>query len=571
MPWFNHAESIQMMLIDTGVLRIGRETSIQQRLVHQIFRWRTTEIFGAGAAHRFGPGVPRRIYRRTARHLLRLIAMTKLCRAVFSMGVGIILTLSLNSRAAAEWHIQRLGTRTNFSLIAIGPDGFTHIIFRHFEQTFLETFDPQGRMKKKVSVPFQSFLNGLALAVDSENHLHLLYLANDTGALSYAKFDGVGWDMHPVPNPGCAPMNTMAVDSEQRIYIPCLWDDQKTGFGYASLIIFDGSAWTREDIATERYQPELQYMVGPAGGVFVAIDSRGSVHLGYGLSIGLAVSGTVFEFCESEQKPDGWVEHCDPRGYQGGSPFPEELIIMSMAVGPAGDPHFTYYVPNYTDWTVHYTHFDGATWSDELLPRFDPRYGGNGRLVVDSNDIPKTVFSLRQGLTSESGYYAWRASSGWMFQLVAGAPSLTNPMIVLDKLGLPHVGLTGSGGNQYYAVHAFLTEPDLVAQWEEIAPPVIKKGKAIVTGVLRVTNQGTASAGGFKITYLLSDKPVPDSSDPVIGKGGIGLPAGKQRLVKFSFRSSKSVSGKYLIAQITPKQPEQEANIDNNIAAAIIP
>ena len=158
-----------------------------------------------------------------------------------------------------------------------------------------------------------------------------------------------------------------------------------------------------------------------------------------------------------------------------------------------------------------------------------------------------------------------------MFQLVAGAPSLTNPMIVLDKLGLPHVGLTGSGGNQYYAVHAFLTEPDLVAQWEEIAPPVIKKGKAIVTGVLRVTNQGTASAGGFKITYLLSDKPVPDSSDPVIGKGGIGLPAGKQRLVKFSFRSSKSVSGKYLIAQITPKQPEQEANIDNNIAAAIIP
>lgn len=121
------------------------------------------------------------------------------------------------------------------------------------------------------------------------------------------------------------------------------------------------------------------------------------------------------------------------------------------------------------------------------------------------------------------------------------------------------------------ATHVFLAKPDLIAEWAEIAPPVYKRNQARVTGLLRVSNQGTENATGFRIAYALSDSPVPDTSNAMVGRMQITLSPGKTRLVKFTFLTAASVSGKYLVAQITSKHPEEEANITNNVASGLIP
>jgi len=139
--------------------------------------------------------------------------------------------------------------------------------------------------------------------------------------------------------------------------------------------------------------------------------------------------------------------------------------------------------------------------------------------------------------------------------------------IALDSAGLPYVGATAADTSLVEGFYTFLSAPDLIASWSDIA--LITKGKPKVLGHLRVLNDGNAVANGYNITCFLSDSSTASESDPVIGGATVSLAAGANRVVTFSFDPAKAPSGKYVVAQISTKPGEFNAN--NKSAAIMIP
>ena len=141
----------------------------------------------------------------------------------------------------------------------------------------------------------------------------------------------------------------------------------------------------------------------------------------------------------------------------------------------------------------------------------------------------------------------------------------------VDRAGLPHLVFTlfTNGGSSFVAYGAE-TLPALAAQWQSVTSAV-KAGKTAVTGTLQVTNFGTAAAAGFTVDYYLSADDQLDPSDTLIGHSALALAAGQAKTIKFTHVLSDSVSGEYLIADISTANPQNEGDTSTNVAASQIP
>jgi len=271
-----------------------------------------------------------------------------------------LLMLAVNAEAG-PFKYQLLGANTHLDAIATGRNG-THLIFHDFyNHLYYELIGFNNKVAATELLP-PEISEVIALAIDSQNQPHILYLKSAaTQQLSYATFSNTSWSTQVVPNPGCGPefaattnhlIGSIAVDASQRVYIPCVWD-AGGGLNVASLIIFDGNGWTREDAATARIDPTTHANLTPLGPAFAAADATGAVHLGYELAGEVSSFGAKpFGICDTIRQQTGYTERCGNFG-QGLNQ------LESMAIGPAGDPHFLFDSPTYE---MYYTHFDGSSW-----------------------------------------------------------------------------------------------------------------------------------------------------------------------------------------------------------------
>lgn len=109
--------------------------------------------------------------------------------------------------------------------------------------------------------------------------------------------------------------------------------------------------------------------------------------------------------------------------------------------------------------------------------------------------------------------------------------------------------------------------PDLAGRWTQLSS---QSGGAYVSGSLRVKNMGNRAAGSFKVSFFLSNdgNTLKKRLQTVTVEG---LRAGRTRDLSFWNTSTKSLSGKYIIAVIDSAGQVAETDENNNRAAGRIP
>ena len=163
-----------------------------------------------------------------------------------------------------------------------------------------------------------------------------------------------------------------------------------------------------------------------------------------------------------------------------------------------------------------------------------------------------TLLTLKGRLTIAS--FAQRTATGWKLQTIGSTTSFTVfPRLALDSVGIPFAGVTAAMGTA--AVYAFLAEPAVSLRSPQLSS-TSSKGKTILSGGLKLMNQGTGADGQFKLSYFLSDTDQIDGSAKLLGTRLETAPGvGGERGVTFKFSSPEDVSGKFLIAQLVHTDP----------------
>lgn len=444
-----------------------------------------------------------------------------------------------------------------FLAVAVGNDGVSHYLYESETGAITHlAIDPEGKHLASETINFSALgtVNG-RIAADSHNHLHVALWSSTVG-LQYGFYDGTTWNVQDIPDSSSCAGAYLAVDGSDEPHVASFCGlPGSPGPGVAGLyhLALNGSAWSYELVVPQG--GGIEPGVVPVG-IFVTAD--GAVHVGYTISAAI---------CEAVKNAGSWSENC------GCADVPDSGGTFSMALDSAARPHFVYNaVANALFVGLDYCYFDGANWNTQTVSTI----GFDGALAIDSFGVAKVVLLEPSKPKTMSGgptlaVYGKLQGTTWQFQTIARAPSLGGVGMALDPLGLPHAGATVLTFPNTFAVYAFLTEPDLTATWQSIETATNRRGALIVTGNLDVINQGTAAGSGFAVKFYLSDSAVLASDATFLGQKGVSLGVGAQRTLKFAFRPVGAVSGKYLIANITSRNPQSEANTANNSAAGQIP
>ena len=245
-----------------------------------------------------------------------------------------------------------------------------------------------------------------------------------------------------------------------------------------------------------------------------------------------------------------------------------------VGFGSRGLPEIAY-INN--DSSVRLATFDGTNWTPTIIID-GGLYGvsdlGHLSFARDSAGFGSVAFTAFGGGGGNNDlFYAHQQSDGtWAVTELASSSKISfQPVGVgmdVDQAGLPHIvfGLETPGNYEAYGAKTLTA---IGVQWESIAS-AIKAGKTQVTGTLQVKNFGTAAATGFSLSYYLSADNQLDPSDALLGHGAIVLGAGQTKTSKFTFARSGTLSGGYLIAEITTLNPQNEADTSNNVAVSQI-
>jgi hypothetical protein len=113
--------------------------------------------------------------------------------------------------------------------------------------------------------------------------------------------------------------------------------------------------------------------------------------------------------------------------------------------------------------------------------------------------------------------------------------------------------------------------PDLSGNWQSLTTKAKGKHKdSQIVGKLEVVNSGNVKAGSFSVTYYLSDDGMTMST--VLSSDTVkNLKAGNSKNLSFSYSTSTSLAGKYIIAVIDSGNQLAETNENNNRAVSRIP
>lgn len=448
-----------------------------------------------------------------------------------------------------------------FLAVAVGNDGVSHYLYESESRAITHlAIDPEGkRLASEAIIGLALGVGNGQIAVDSHNHLHVV-LSDSRLGLQYGFYDGTTWNVQDIPNsPPCVGAY-LAVDDSDQPHVASFCDYQSPAIAGVYHLALNGSTWSYELVAPE---PVFPPGVGALAAAGIFVTSDGTVHIGYTME--------PAALCEAVKRSGSWTENCGCADVH--ADFLRLVGLVPMALDSAARPHFVYdAIANGLSAGLDYCYFDGTNWNTQTISTI----AFDGALAIDSFDVAKVVLLEPSKPKSMTGgptlaVYGKLQGTTWQFQTIARAPSLELVGMSLDPLGLPHAGATAPTFPNTFAVYAFLAEPDLTATWQSIETATNRRGALIVTGNLDVVNQGTAAGSGFTVKFYLSDSAVLGSDATFLGQKGVSLGVGAKTTLKFTFKPSGAVSGKYLIANITSRNPQNEANTANNTAAGQIP
>lgn len=114
------------------------------------------------------------------------------------------------------------------------------------------------------------------------------------------------------------------------------------------------------------------------------------------------------------------------------------------------------------------------------------------------------------------------------------------------------------------AIFTQLSSPDLAGSWLSLISS--RYGSwTYLRGTLQVRNIGTVPTGRFRISFYLSNDNILDGSDILIRKSHVWpINPDSYKNVPFSYYSSTSLTGKYIIAVIDSLNQIAEADETNN-------
>jgi hypothetical protein len=322
---------------------------------------------------------------------------------------------------------------------------------------------------------------GAALALDSNEHPHILYYDSANSAFKYARHDGIGWIIEAFPAGSLAnPHISLAIDSSDRLnvsfyndvagdliygvrvgsgwYFEAVDSDENVG-KYSSITLdgddlphisyrdgtnsqlkyalFDGAEWI------------IQSLIGDGCDTDIAIDQNGYAHIvhqGMGVT---GISALIYRF----EDISGW--HLE---------IVDESEIFQMVVGVGyynsigldteGEPHVSYSgqwqtystYPFVDGYDLRYAHRTNSGWEIESI---DTNNARNSSIMIDNSGDPSVIFKgqnrLRYTRRSDLGFTEI-TNLDWS-EFVGLSSSLD--MVFLDQ---PHVSYYDTEG--YIVKHA---------------------------------------------------------------------------------------------------------------------
>lgn len=470
-------------------------------------------------------------------------ALMRICSSWIAVW-SISLVIGLAAPVYAGWGQAKLvGRHAALGTLAVDSTGQSHIIYGGGKKTselVYTTYNIARGRGPTVSIPLR-FLDQPSIAVDSLGVPHVAVVSNpldDNPALIYLSLSGNQWQVQTIPDGSATGSPQLAIDAANTPHIAYY----SAPSGLMHYAVLEDSQWQFENTGAAIYPTSM------------TIAKDGTIHVA-------GVTGS--QVCEERGLNGVWNGECFD-SYFGSEAF--------VGLAADGSPEVAYA----DDGPIKLATFDGTSWS--VVPVIDASgqnlSAGNISFATDSNGRGSLFFLAGGPKPKEASiFYAHEQSNGsWQATDLGGSPFLNffSLAMALDPAGLPHLVFSVVTSVVAFVGYGAETLPALAAQWESVTSAA-KAGKTAVTGTLQVTNFGSAAAAGFTVDYYLSADDQLDPSATLIGHSALALAAGQAKTIKFNHVLSDTVSGEYLIADISTPNPQNEADTSTNVAASQIP
>lgn len=264
----------------------------------------------------------------------------------------------------------------------------------------------------------------VSLALDAQGRPHLssrISIGGDAYMLQYARRDA-GWQVETVDQGGgsVGEYNSLALDAAGHPHVS-YWDRGNWTLKYAH---YDGMAWISETVDS------AGYIVSSA--TSLALDAAGHPHIAYCASW---CCDSCAELRYAWHDGSDWVtETVDSGSYVGRD--------ASLALDADDRPHIAY--GGYGD--LRYTYFDGLGWISTTVDAGGGEFWpGQTSLVLDASGRPHIAYWNEFDLR-----YAYDDGTGWQLQTVAPMNEGVGISLALDAADRPHI-VYQSGGAPYGA------------------------------------------------------------------------------------------------------------------------
>jgi hypothetical protein len=392
----------------------------------------------------------------------RMVALAALCLGILLAGAAVVPTraapaacgVSIGAgsdgvddaipRDGSGWHIETVDSSGDVgwdTSIAVDAWGNPHISYYDSSQGTLKYARWTGSAWHIETVDYVDRGGAgysawdTSIALDGAGYPHISYCYSTSslsGALKYARWDGVTWNIETVDTAGSVGWYTsLALDSADTPHISH-YQDHVYDLRYSR---WGGSAWQSETV-------ESSGMVGAH--TSLAIDGQDHPHISY------------WDDLNKDLKYARWdgatwsIETVDSSGNVG--------QYTSLAVDGEDVPHISYV--DRTNYNLKYAWWDGSAWQLETVDasgvvsceaiHSPPQWGCSTSLSLGAEGHPHISY---HDATNGDLEYAYWDGSGWQLETVDGADDVgQGNSLALDTGGQAHISYyDAANGDLKYA------------------------------------------------------------------------------------------------------------------------
>jgi len=360
----------------------------------------------------------------------------------------------------ASWFTQTLDTPTDFITnitLALDPAGRPHLAYADFSYGLHHAWqDAFGWQYKVLESDWAAYCS---LAIDDSGQLYLSYRYHgDRQELRLARFTGSSWQTEVVIQGGIVgDYPVLALDAADRPHI-IYRDGPSSGQGAIKYAWFDGVDWQMEivdtagnlgywgndlvidyagrphavygdwDSAEIRYACrisdtwQVETVVNKGHGHALAVDAAGRPHIAY-----------------YDYRADGiWYAYKDASSWHMQQVDATGWSYPSLQLDDSGNPSLCY---EGKDSTLRYAWFDGGSWYTQTVDGQEAAAACS--LALDGAGQPRIVYTVNRIV-----HYAWRDAGVWHTLAVdAGTTWNGCNSLALDAAGRPHISYYDDGND----------------------------------------------------------------------------------------------------------------------------